>query len=161
LQPSFFNGPTGPNLKTQWTEPIQWSEGWRDRSFTVPTASLFGTTATDFFCRAIGSGSCALLPLLRRPPGLAPVVGPLVPLLIYALSRTSWRPTTPLRLAHRRAWGQTLAAATRMYGRQLRLAVGIGLLFVPVSLLVALLQSLLLHGTSVVGVESGSGGKGF
>jgi hypothetical protein len=48
-----------------------------------------------------------------------------------------------------------------MYGRQLRLAVGIGLLFVPVSLLVALLQSLLLHGTSVVGVESGSGGKGF
>ena len=25
LQPAFFNGPTGPNLKEQWTEPIRWS----------------------------------------------------------------------------------------------------------------------------------------
>ena len=34
LQPAFFNGPTGPNLKSQWTEPIEWSQGWRDQSFT-------------------------------------------------------------------------------------------------------------------------------
>ena len=27
LQKAFFNGPTGPNLKTQWTEPIEWSDG--------------------------------------------------------------------------------------------------------------------------------------
>ncbi len=26
LQKAFFNGPTGPNLKTQWTQPIEWSE---------------------------------------------------------------------------------------------------------------------------------------
>ena len=37
LQKAFFNGPTGPNLKTQWTTPIEWSEGWRDRSYAVPT----------------------------------------------------------------------------------------------------------------------------
>jgi len=160
LQPSFFNGPTGPNLKRQWTEPIQWAEGWRDRSFTVPTASIFGTSATDFFCRAIGRGSSALVRLVHRPLEFTLVVGALALLLIYALSRTSWRPATPLRLAHRRAWGQTLAAATRMYGRQLHLALGIGLLFIPVSLLVALLQSLLLHGTSAAGVETGSGGRG-
>jgi hypothetical protein len=161
LQPSFFNGPTGPNMKTQWTEPIQWSDGWRDRSFTVPTASLFGTTATDFFCRAIGSGSSALVRLVNRPLPFILVVGALALLLIYALSRTSWRPATPLRLAHRRAWGQTLAAASRMYWRQLPLVVGIGVLFIPVSLLVALLQTLLLHGTSTLGVESGSGRTGF
>jgi hypothetical protein len=161
LQPSFFNGPTGPNLKTQWQEPIQWSEGWRDRSFTVPTASVFGTTATDFFCRVVGSGSTALVRLVHRPLAFTLVVGALALLLIYALSRTAWRPTAPLRLAHRRAWGQTLAAAARMYVRELRLVVGIGLLFIPVSLLVALLQALLLHGTSVVGVESGSGGRGL
>ena len=29
LQPAFFNGPTGPNLKTQWTQPITWAQGWR------------------------------------------------------------------------------------------------------------------------------------
>ena len=37
LQKAFYNGPTGPNLKTQWTTPIEWSEGWRDRSYAVPT----------------------------------------------------------------------------------------------------------------------------
>ena len=160
LRPSIFNGPTGPNLKTQWTEPIQWSEGWRDRSYTVPTASVFGTTATDFFCRAIGRGSSALVRLVSRPLQFALVAAALVLLLIYALSRTSWRPSATLRLAHRRAWGQTLAAATRMYGTQLRLVVGIGILFIPVSLLIILLQTLLLRGSSVLGVESAAEGNG-
>ena len=32
LQRAFFNGPTGPNLKPQWTEPITWSHDWRDRA---------------------------------------------------------------------------------------------------------------------------------
>src|SRR6185503_10815726 len=36
LQKAFFNGPTGPNLKTQWTRPITWSEDWRDLSYAVP-----------------------------------------------------------------------------------------------------------------------------
>ena len=50
LRPAFFNGPTGPNLKSQWTEPISWSHGWRDRSYTVPVGSTFGPAATGFFC---------------------------------------------------------------------------------------------------------------
>jgi hypothetical protein len=161
LQPSFFNGPTGPNLKTQWTEPIQWSEGWRDRSYSVPTASVFGTAATDFFCRAIGGGSSALVRFVSRPAQVILVVGVLLLLLVYVLSRTSWRPTAPLRLAHRRAWGQTLASAARMYLAQLRLVVGIGLLLIPVSLLITLVQTLLLHGTSVLGIESGAEGNSF
>ncbi|HEY6075466.1 MAG TPA: hypothetical protein VIV36_01410, partial [Gaiella sp.] len=36
LQKAFFNGPTGPNMKTQWLTPIEWSEDWRDRSYAVP-----------------------------------------------------------------------------------------------------------------------------
>jgi hypothetical protein len=161
LQPSFFNGPTGPNLKTQWTEPIEWSQDWRDRSFSVPTASVFGTTATDFFCRAIGGGSSALVRLVSRPALFTLVAAALVLLLIYLLSRTTWRPAAPLRLAHRRAWGQTLAAASRMYAAQLPLVLGIGVLFIPVSLLVVLLQALLLRGTSVLGLESGAEGNSF
>jgi hypothetical protein len=161
LQPSFFNGPTGPNLKTQWTEPIEWSDGWRDRSFAVPTASVFGTTATDFFCRAIGSGSSALVRLVSRPGQFILVTGSLLLLFLYLLSRTSWRPTAPLRLAHRRAWGQTLSAAARMYVQQLRLVIGIGILLIPISLLVTLLQKLLLHGTSVLGVDTGSEANSF
>jgi hypothetical protein len=115
LQPSFFNGPTGPNLKTQWTEPIRWSEDWRTRSFTVPTASLFGTSATDFFCSAIGSGSSALVRLVSRPVQFALVVAALALLLIYALSRTScvrrqlsaWRTGAPGGRRSRRQRGCT------------------------------------------------------
>jgi hypothetical protein len=161
LQRSFFNGPTGPNLKSQWREPIEWSQGWRDRSFSVPTASAFGTSATDFFCRAIGSGSSALVRLVSSPLEFLLVAGALILLLIYALSRTSWRPTATFRLAHRRAWGQILAASARMYVSQLRLVVGIGILFIPISLLVALMQALLLHGTNLLGIESGAEGNGF
>jgi hypothetical protein len=159
LQPSFFNGPTGPNLKTQWTEPITWSQDWRDRSFSVPTASVFGTTATDFFCRAIGGGSSALVRLVHRPALFTLIAAGVVLLLIYLLSRTSWRPAVPLRLARRRAWGQTLGAASRMYVAELPLVLGIGVVFIPVSLLVVLLQALLLHGTSVLGLESGAEGS--
>jgi hypothetical protein len=159
LQPSFFNGPTGPNLKTQWTEPVVWSEAWRDRSFSVPTASLFGTSATDFFCRAIGGGSAALVRLVNRPAMFLLVIGALALLLIYVLSRTSWHPAAPFRLAHRRAWGQTLSATARMYVAQLPLVVGIGILFIPISLLIVLLQSLLMHGTGILGIESGAEGN--
>ena len=41
-QQAFYNGPTGPNLKTQWTEPVTWSEDWRDRSYAVPAGGAFG-----------------------------------------------------------------------------------------------------------------------
>ena len=157
LQPAFFNGPTGPNLKTQWTEPIKWSEDWRSESFTVPAGSAFGTTATDFFCHAIGNGSRALVQLVHRPLQFTLALAALALLLIWALSRTSWRPVAPLRLAHRRAWGQTLATAARMYVAKPGLVVGIGVLFIPISLLVALLQALLLHGTGVLGLERGGG----
>ena len=161
LRPAFFNGPTGPNLKTQWTEPIEWSEGWRDRSFAVPAGSMFGSTATDFFCRAVGNASRALVQLVRRPLAFTVTLGLLALLLIYALSRTSWRPSASLRLAHRRAWGQTLAASVRMYFAKWRLVIGIGLLFIPISLLVALLQTALLEATNIVGFEIGSESNGL
>jgi hypothetical protein len=161
LQPAFFNGPTGPNLKTQWTKPITWSEDWRDQSFTVPAGSVFGTAATDFFCNAIGSGSRALVQLVHRPLQFTLGLALLAGLLLFALSRTSWRPSVPLRLARRRAWGQTLAAATRMYLAKPRLMLGIGVLFIPITLLTAVLQSLLVHGTDVLGVETGTRAGGL
>ena len=161
LQPAFFNGPTGPNLKTQWTRPITWSEDWRDQSFTVPAGSAFGAAATDFFCRAIGSGSRALVQLVHRPLQFTLGLALLALLLLFALSRTSWHPTAPLRLARRRAWGQTLAAATRMYLAKPGLMLGIGILFIPIAFLTALLQSLTVHGTDILGVETGSGPGGL
>jgi hypothetical protein len=161
LQPAFFNGPTGPNLKTQWTQPITWSEGWRDQSFSVPVGSAFGTAATDFFCRAIGSGSRALVQLVHRPLAFTLLLAVLALLLLWTLSRTSWRPVAPLRLARRRAWGQTLAAAARMYVAKPGLMLGIGVLFIPIALLTALLQTLVVHGSDILGVETGGGTSGL
>ena len=161
LQPAFFNGPTGPNLKTQWTQPITWSEGWRDRSYTVPVGSAFGTAATDFFCRAIGTGSRALVQLVHRPLQFTLLLSALALLLLWALSRTSWRPVAPLRLARRRAWGQTLAAASRIYVAKPGLMLGIGVLFIPITLLTTLLQALVVHGTNTLGLQTGGRTSGL
>ena len=161
LRPAFYNGPTGPNLKTQWTEPIRWSEDWRERSYSVPAGSAFGTASTDFFCHAIGNGSRALVQFVHRPLQFTLGLAALAVLLIYLFSRTTWRPVATLRVARRRSWGQTLAAAVRMYATNLRLVVGIGILFIPISLLVSLLQTLALHGASVLGVESGAEANGL
>jgi hypothetical protein len=161
LQPSFFNGPTGPNLKSQWTEPITWSEDWRSRSYTVPGGSAFGPEATGFFCTAIGGGSTALVRLVHHPLEFSLVLGGLVLLAIFLLSRTAWRPSAPLRLARRRAWGQILSSAARMYVARFRLFVGMGVLFVPIALLVTLLQALVLHASNVLGVQTGGESSGL
>ena len=161
LQPAFFNGPTGPNLKTQWTEPIRWSEGWRDRSYTVPGGSAFGPGATGFFCSGIAGGSRALVQLVDRPLEFSLVLAALVLLVVLGLSRATWRPSAPLRLAHRRAWGQILAASARMYLERIVLFVGIGLLLLPISLLITALQALILGATSVLGVQTGGENDGL
>jgi hypothetical protein len=47
-----------------------------------------------------------------------------------------------------------------MYVARWPLFVGLGLLFVPIALVISLLQWLLLHSTSVLGVEAGNGNSG-
>ena len=154
LQPAFFNGPTGPNLKRQWVEPIAWSEEWRDRSYAVPTGGLFGTSATDFFCTAVETGSRGLVRLLRDPVTTFLVLAGLLALLVFGVTRTRWAPVAPLRLGRRRTWGQILSASGRMYVRRARLFLGIGLVLVPLGVLISVLQALLLGGFGLLGVET-------
>jgi len=159
-RPAFFNGPTGPNVKDQWTHPIEWSQDWRDRSYTVPGSTIFGHSATEFFCGAVAHGSTALVRLVDHPLGFGVLVAGLAQIVLILVARATWRPTAPLRLAHRRAWGQILAASGRMYVRRITLFLGIGVLFVPVSLLIALLQVLVLHATSIFGIQTGGVSSG-
>jgi hypothetical protein len=154
LQEAFFNGPTGPNLKRQWTEPIVWSEGWRPRSYAVPTAGVFGTGATDFFCSAVETGSRGLILLLRNPGPTLFVLAAILALAVYLAARATWRPVAPLRVARRRAWGQILAAAGRMYVRHASLFLGIGVLFIPLALAISALQALLIGGFGLAGVDT-------
>jgi hypothetical protein len=146
LQEAFFNGPTGPNMKRQWTEPISWSEGWRDRSYAVPTGGVLGTDATDFFCDAVATGSKALTAFLRSPGTTLLVLGVLLALVVFAATRTTWRPVAPLRVARRRSWGQILSASGRMYLTRARLVLGIGLILIPLGIVISLVQALLVGG---------------
>ncbi len=160
LQPSIFNGPTGPNLKTSWTEPISVSNGWRDRSYAVPAGGALGTGTTDFFCSVIGAGSNALRRSVDDPLPVVLALGALLALVLFGLSRATWRPTAPLSLARRRAWGQILTSAARMYARRLGLFLGIGLLLLPISVVVTLLQAVVIGVSSIAGIstEGESGG---
>jgi hypothetical protein len=160
-RPSFFNGPTGPNVKDQWTDAITWSEDWRSSSYTVPGSTVFGPSATGFFCGAVAHGSVALVRLVDHPLGVALLLGALALLALLLISHATWRPTAPLRLAHRRAWGQILAASARMYVSRLPLFLSLGVLFVPISLLITLLQALVLHATSIFGLQAGDESSGL
>jgi hypothetical protein len=154
LQKAFFNGPTGPNLKTQWTEPISWSEGWRDRSYAVPTGGLFGTGATDFFCSAVETGSRGLILFLQSPGLVALMLAAVVALVAFVTIRATWTPAAPLRLGRRRSWGQILSASGSMYARHPLVFLGLGLLLVPVTLVITLLQWLVLEGLGLVGLSN-------
>ncbi len=151
-QRAFLNGPTGPNLKTQWTEPITWSEGWRGYSLAVPAGGLLGTSATDTFCGAVAAGSNLVVKLARNPGWVLGILAALVVLAVVLARRTSWRPSSPLRVARRRSWGQTLTAASRMYASRPLLFLGIGLVTIPISLVITGVQWLLFRATGLAGV---------
>jgi hypothetical protein len=155
LQKAFFNGPTGPNLKTQWTKPVTWSEGWRDRSYAVPSGGVFGTGTTDFFCAAVERGSRGLIRLVQQPAPTLLVLSLVLGLVVFAAVRATWTPVAPLRVARRRTWGQIISASGRMYVTRVRLFLGLGLLLIPVSIVLTLVQWLVFLGLDLLGSLTG------
>ncbi len=155
LQKAFFNGPTGPNQKTQWTRPITWSEDWRDVSYAVPTGGAFGTGTTDFFCSAVATGSRALAQLLSNPVPLVIAIAAVLGLVIFAAVRATWTPVAPRRIARRRSWGQIISASARMYIRRPGLFLGLGVLLVPIAVAITFVQWLLLGALDLIGSVSG------
>jgi hypothetical protein len=162
-QTAFYNGPTGPNTKDQWTRPITWSEtDWRDASFAVPAGGVAGTSATGFFCGAVAGGSNVLRWATLHPAPVLLGLLAIVLVLLVAARRTAWRPSAPLRLARRRAVGQVLSASWRMYRGHPRLFLGIGLLFIPMGILISVIQYLLVQvGTLAPLVDSAGESNGI
>jgi hypothetical protein len=118
-QRSFFDGPTGPNQKTSWLAPIQDAEAnWRDDSTTVPAGRLLGPSGTGVFCTAVGTGSNLLRETLDRIWLLVLLLAALVAVIWFAASRTRWSDAAPLPARRRRAWGQTVVSALRLFRRR-------------------------------------------
>ena len=163
LQPAFFNGPTGPNLKTQWTRADPLVGGLARRAATrSPAAARSGPAATDFFCGAVAGGSRALVRLVDQPLAFGLVLAGLALLVVVLLSRATWRPTAPLRLARRRSWGQILLGlGARCTSSGSCSSSGSVSSVMPISLLVTLLQALVLHATSILGVQTGGESNGL
>jgi hypothetical protein len=161
LEKAFFNGPTGPNMKDQWTRPIEWSRDWRDTSYAVPTAGAFGTGATDLFCTGVEKGSRALVLLIRNPPLMLLILAAVLGVVVFAIVRATWLPVAPLRAARRRSWGQALSSSARMYVKRPRLFLGIGLLLLPIAVVMTALQWFVLVGVDALGTVSGEGAGFF
>lgn len=156
---AFYNGPTGPNTKLQWTEPITWAHTeWHDNSFTVPAATTFGTPATRFFCGAVAAGSTLLTGLVGNPSPFYIALVALFALILWLTSRTQWRPSAPLHLERRRAWGSMVTASRRMYFGHRRLFLAIGLLFLPLGILITGVQYLLFRYGPLNGLVNSAGG---
>lgn len=153
-QPAFYNGPTGPNMKEQWTEPITWTDTWRPGAYAIPGGGALGTSTTDFFCESIAAGSAVLRRLVSNPLPTIGLFAAVILLAGWGLSRATWTPTAPLRWARRRTWGQILSASWRMYRRRFLLFVGIGVLFVPIAFVIGFVQWLLVKAEGVGSVTN-------
>ena len=78
----------------------------------------------------------------------------LLAIFLVAIERVTWTPVAPLRIARRRHWGQLLSAAGVMYVKRLPLFLGIGVLLVPIAVLTAVLQGLVIGAFALAGVEA-------
>ena len=92
------NGPTGPNTKPQWTEPVTWHEGLRDSSFVVPTGDTRGTELIDTFCSVVEWGSVQFVRFVASPARVLFVLALLTALAVFIVRRTSWRSVGPVPL---------------------------------------------------------------
>jgi hypothetical protein len=143
-------GPTGPNAKQQWTEPVSWADDeWRDGSTKVPSGRTVGLSATSFFCAAVATGSQLYLEFLRTPWFVIGAAALVCLLGVWLGRRTVWSPHEPFPIDCARSGGQIYRAAFKLYRRYRLLFVGIGLIFVPLSIVGVLLQQVLVRTTGV------------
>ncbi len=154
------NGPTGPAAKEQWVHPIEWAAGLRAGSVTVPGTKTLGPALTNFFCGAVSTTSSALIWGLVHPAPFIVLLA-LVPLACLASARrTTWRPADPYPVEGHRGGGQILGAAARLYWRNRRTFLTLGLVFVPVAALADGIQWVLFHLTGLASFVALDGKKG-
>src|SRR6478752_3534185 len=118
---------------------------WRWWSPEVPLGSSFGPSVTGVFCGVIAKGSILYNRLSRNPGVIYALVAGIVLLAVYLTRRTTWSPAPVVPLDQPRRTGQILTAAARVYGVRGRELLALGAVFVPLSLLAALLQQLIFE----------------
>ncbi len=121
----YNTGPTGPNTKTQWTEPFTWMDGLRSASPKLPAGALLGPAATSAFCGTVAAMSHLVNLEAQSRFGLIILLAIAALLIAIPVIITTWRPADPVPLRQQRALGQLLRAARKLYGRQWRVFIPI------------------------------------
>ncbi|MGB0111884.1 MAG: Vps62-related protein [Ilumatobacteraceae bacterium] len=138
-----FNGPTGPEDKERWANPVDWHDSLRSGSAVVPAGDSQGDSIVNTFCNVVEVGSGALIKLKTSPLSLVIAVGVLVVLLRWVVGRTVWNKVPAIPMIRRRRAGEIVRAAAGSYRRRVGVLVTIGLVYVPTSIVVALSASAL------------------
>ena len=155
-------GPTGPNAKRQWREPVTWMETtWHDTALSVPGGTSLGPSATGFFCGFVASGSKLYLRTLATPEVVAIVALALVIAAVLLVRRTRWRPGPATPIDGRRAGGEMFVSAWRIHAAHRRRFLAIGAVFVPLGVLAAGVQAIVLDHTPFTDPRGVEGGDRF
>ena len=107
--PSFNNGPTGANTKTQWSHPVSWQlDQGRETAVALP---LVAGPAITTFCSVTAWGSELFIKALDNP--IRVLVGVLLVLgfIGWLISRTDWRHADSANPDRERRAGQMATAA--------------------------------------------------
>lgn len=128
----FNNGPTGPQTKTQWSQPFTWMSEQRRSSPRMPGGSIVGPQATNAFCGVIVEAT-GLLNLQQADPLSAYVI--LIVLIggaILLFGVTTWRPVRTDALRARRAYGQIIGAAVKLYRAHWKVLAVLAAVAIPI-----------------------------
>ncbi len=136
-----FNAPSGPNTNKKWSRPIDWDEGLRGSSIAVPSGGSLGVSVTGFFCDTVAFGSTVYADALDSPWATGIILLVVGATLVASARLTRWSPVEADPIVARRAVGQVVRAARRVYGRHIGPMTRIGLIFVPLSALGSAIQS--------------------
>jgi hypothetical protein len=129
----FNNGPTGPITKTQWSEPISWMEAQRTSSARLPGGTLVGPQVTSAFCGTVAAVTRVLnleTPWRYVAYGGFALIAALLALFVGA---TRWGPVDLQQLRAKRAFGQVLRVAARLYRAHWALVLSCAIL--PIALM--------------------------
>ena len=105
------NGPTGPNTKPQWSDPVGWHDDLRDSSFVVPGDDTSAAQVIDAFCGIVGWGSVQYINFVASPARVLLALAVLGAAVAFLVRRTSWGSSSPTPLRRRRRAGEILRLA--------------------------------------------------
>lgn len=88
--PSMFSGPTGPNMKPRWDQPVAWGEEIRPASLPVPVRSTIGPEISQVFCGAAAFGASIVRVFPIEPKTIA-ILGGAILLGLGLLAAVAWR----------------------------------------------------------------------